>query len=55
MHKPDAPRSDTSKLRFVKSDDYFPDGKGEVINRGGGVVAMGMAKGFLVLAVVSAF
>ncbi|KAJ3053123.1 vacuolar protein sorting/targeting protein PEP1 [Rhizophlyctis rosea] len=51
MRKPDAPRSDTSKLRFVKSDDYFPDGKGEVVNRGGGVVAMGTAKGFLVLAV----
>ncbi|KAJ3036248.1 vacuolar protein sorting/targeting protein PEP1 [Rhizophlyctis rosea] len=51
MQKPDVSRSDSTKLRLVTSNDYFPNGKGELIDRNGGVVGMGFAKGFMVLAV----
>lgn len=46
---------DTSALRLVRSDNYFPNGKGDIIQLGGGVLGLGVVEKFLVAVVVCVF
>ncbi|KAJ3015217.1 vacuolar protein sorting/targeting protein PEP1 [Thoreauomyces humboldtii] len=45
--------TDVSSLRLVKSNEYFPSGKGDIILLGGGIAGLGVVERFMFAAVMS--